>query len=79
MPKNLPSLKVRQLIQVIESGGCNFYREGKGDHKLYVRYVENRKRVVPIDMGEKEFSPPYVLRLLRQFEFSDSEIDMLLK
>jgi predicted RNA binding protein YcfA (HicA-like mRNA interferase family) len=79
MPKNLPSLKVRQLIQVIESGGCNFYREGKGDHKLYVRYVENRKRVVPIDMGEKEFSPPYVLRILRQFEFSDSEIDMLLK
>jgi len=79
MPKNLPSLKAKQLIQLLESGGCSFYREGKGDHKLYVRYVANRKRVVPIDMGEREFSPPYVLRILRQFEFSDEEIAMLLK
>ena len=58
MPKNLPSLKARQLIRLLESAGCKFYREGKGDHKLYVRYVEGKKRVVPIDMGEKEFSPP---------------------
>jgi len=79
MPKNLPSLKARKLIQLLESGGCSFYREGKGDHKLYVRYVENRKRVVPIDIGEREFSPLYVLRILRQFEFSDEEIEMLLK
>jgi len=34
MPKNLPSLKAKQLIRLLESGGCKFYREGKGDHKL---------------------------------------------
>jgi predicted RNA binding protein YcfA (HicA-like mRNA interferase family) len=79
MPKNIPSLKTRQLIRLLESNGCNFYREGKGDHKLYVRYVEGRKRVAPIDMGEKEFSPPYVLRIFRQFGFSDEEIEKLLK
>lgn len=79
MPKNIPSLKTKQLIKLLESKGCNFYREGKGDHKLYVRYVEGRKRVVPIDMGEKEFSPPYVLRVFRQFGFSDEEIEELLK
>ncbi len=78
MPKNLPSLKARQLIRLLESGGCSFYREGKGDHKLYVRYVAGKKRVVPIDMGEREFSPPYVLRIFRQFGFSDDEIDELL-
>jgi len=44
-----------------------------------VRYAEGRKRVVPIDMGEKEFSPPYVLRIFRQFGFSDKEIEELLK
>jgi len=55
MLKNLPSLKSRQLIRLLESGGCKFYREGKGDHKLYFRYTEGRKRVVPIDMGEREF------------------------
>jgi len=79
MPKNIPSLKTLQLIRLIESGGCKFHREGKGDHKLYLRYVEGEKRVVPIDMGQKEFSPPYVLRILRQFGFSDEEIEDLLK
>ena len=79
MPKNIPSLKPKQLIRLLESKGCNFYREGKGDHKLYVCYVEGIKRVVPIDMGEKEFSPPYVLRIFRQFGFSDEDIEDLLK
>ena len=78
-PKNLPSLKVRQLIRLLESAGCKFYREGKGDHKLYVRYIDGNKRVVPIDMGEREFSPPYVLRIFRQFVFTHAEIDELLK
>jgi predicted RNA binding protein YcfA (HicA-like mRNA interferase family) len=78
MPKNLPSLKARKLIRILESAGCEFYREGKGDHKLYVRYIEGKKRVVPIDMGEREFSPIYVLRILRQFGFTDEEIDELL-
>jgi len=79
MPKNVPSLKANQLIRRLRSGGCEFYREGKGDHKLYVRYVAQQKRVVPIDMGEKEFSPPYVLRIFRQFGFTDEEIEELLK
>jgi len=79
MPKNVPSLKANHLIRLLKAGGCKFYREGKGDHKFYVRYAGQQKRVVPIDMGEKEFSPPYVLRILRQFGFTDEEIDDLLK
>ncbi len=79
MPKNVASLKANQLIRLLKCGGCEFYREGKGDHKLYVRYVAQQKRVVPIDMGEKEFSPPYVLRIFRQFGFTDEEIENLLK
>mgnify|MGYP000315469601 CR=1 FL=1 len=78
MPKNVPSLKARQLIRLLESGGCRFHREGKGDHKLYIRYGGGKKRVVPIDMGEREFSPAYVLRIFRQFGFSDDEINELL-
>ncbi len=31
MPKNIPSLKPRELIRLLEQGGCIFYREGKGD------------------------------------------------
>ena len=79
MPRNVPSLKPKELIRVLESAGCTFYREGKGDHRLYIRYTEGKKRVVPIDMGAREFSPPYVLRIFREFGFNDEEIESLLK
>lgn len=79
MPKSIPSLKSKQLVRLLKLGGCEFYREGKGDHKLYVRYVEGKKMVAPIDMGEKEFSPPYILRIFRQLGFNDTEIEDLLK
>jgi predicted RNA binding protein YcfA (HicA-like mRNA interferase family) len=63
MPKNIPSLKPRELIRLLEQGGCSFYREGKGDHRLYVREVDDSRRVVPIDIGAREMSPAYVLRI----------------
>lgn len=79
MPKNIPSLKPKELIRILESAGCRYLREGKGDHTLYFRYHKAKKRVVPIDKGAKELSPPYVLRIFRQFGFSDDEIETLLK
>jgi len=79
MPKNIPSLKPKEVIRILELGGCAFLREGKGDHKIYFRYLEGKKRVVPIDMGTNELSPPYVLRIFRQFGFSDDEIEDLLR
>ena len=79
MPKNVPSLKPRQLIRILTEAGCTFYREGKGDHRLYLRIVAGQKRIVPIDMGASELSPPYVLRILRQFSFTDEEIEAMLR
>ena len=54
MPKNIPSLNPRELIRILEKGGCAYYREGKGDHRLFIRHHQNQKRVVPIDMGAKD-------------------------
>ncbi|MDB9392734.1 hypothetical protein PN432_17795 [Microcystis aeruginosa CS-579] len=53
MPKNIPSLKPKALIKILEKGGCQFYREGKGDHRLYCRVLYNQRRIVPIDIGAK--------------------------
>lgn len=78
MPKNIPSLKPKELIKILRKGGCEFYREGKGDHRLYVRMVNGVKRAAPIDMGQREFSPAYVIRIFRQFGFTDLEIEKLL-
>jgi len=79
MPRNIPSLKPKQLIRLLSAAGCSFYREGKGDHRLYVRYVEGKKRIVPIDMGARELSPAYVLRILRQFGLTNDEIEDLFR
>ena len=79
MPKNIPALKPKEMIRMLQSIGCSFLREGKGDHTLYVRHYGGKKRVVPIDMGAKELSPPYILRIFRQFGLSDDEIESLLK
>ncbi len=43
MPKNISSLKPKELIRILKLEGCSFLREGKGDHKLYVRYYEGKK------------------------------------
>ncbi len=45
----------------------------------YITQVEGSRRVVPIDMEVKEMSTGYVLRIFRQFGFSDQEIEELLK
>lgn len=79
MPKNIPALKPRALIKRLESAGCYFHREGKGDHRLYRRDTDDKIRIVPIDMGASEMSPAYVLRIFRQFGFTDEEIEALLK
>jgi predicted RNA binding protein YcfA (HicA-like mRNA interferase family) len=65
MPKNIPSLKPKELIKLLEQAGCTFHREGKGDHCLYTREVDGKRRVVPIDIGAREMSPGYVLRIFR--------------
>lgn len=79
MPKNIPSLKPRELIKLLEKAGCTFYREGKGDHCLCTREINEVRKVVPIDIGAKEMSPAYVLRIFRQFGFTNEEIEGILE
>jgi hypothetical protein len=76
-------LKPRQLIHLLGKVGCRYYREGRGDHRLAerVREAQGRKRVVPIDMGARELSPVYVLRVtkvtsvMRQFGLTDADTE----
>lgn len=37
MPKNIPSLKPKELIRLLEANGCKFLREGKGDYNAYLQ------------------------------------------
>lgn len=53
MPENIPSLKVKESIRLLRRGGCDFYRKGKGDHQLYVRYCEGRNGRTIVKENEK--------------------------
>lgn len=79
MPNNIPSLKPRELIKLLEKAGCTFYRQGKGDHCLYTRKIDEVRKVVFIDIGAGEMSPAYVLRIFRQFGFTNEEIEGILE
>ena len=48
---------------------------GDGQLPIYMRVIDGQKRVAPIDLGAGELSPPYVLRIFRQFGFGDEEIE----
>lgn len=48
MPKNIPSLKPKELIKILEKAGCKYYREGKGDHRLYFREFDGKKELFPL-------------------------------
>lgn len=47
MPRNIPSLKIKQLIKILKKAERRFYRKGKGDHQLYIRFVGDKKRIAP--------------------------------
>ncbi len=67
------------MIKLLEKAGCTFYRQGKGDHCLYTRKIDEVRKVVPIDIGAGEMSPAYVLRIFRQFGFTNEEIEGILE
>jgi hypothetical protein len=51
----------------------NFIEKEKGDHSLYIREFEAKKRIVPIDMGPKKCP------LLMFYEFLDNLVSPMKK
>jgi predicted restriction endonuclease/predicted RNase H-like HicB family nuclease len=64
--KHISALKPRELVKLLEERSCTCYAEGRGSHQLYTSDLVNKRKVVSIDMGLREMSPAYVLRIFRQ-------------
>jgi len=69
----------RKFIRLLKKGGAEFLREGKGDHTIYQRFVEGRRKVAPVQMGKRELDPDYAKQVFRQLGFTDDEIEEVLK
>ncbi len=78
MHKKIPPMSSRKLVRLLEKADALFKRHGKGDHDIYERIVDGRKRASPIQMGKKELRPEYSLQVFRQLGLSNEEINILL-
>jgi predicted RNA binding protein YcfA (HicA-like mRNA interferase family) len=74
-----PSLSSNQLIKILKKGGTVFVRQGSTDHAIYSRIVDGRRYSAPVQMGKKSLDPIYCKRVLKQLQFTDDEINQLLK
>ena len=74
-----PSLSSKQLVKILQKGGAVFVRQGSTDHAIYSRIVEGNRYSAPVQMGKKSLDPVYCKRVLKQLQFSDNEINELLK
>ena len=78
MPK-VPSMSSKALVKFLERGGAVFVRQGKTDHAIYSRTIEDKRYSAPVQMGKKTLDPVYCKRVLRQLKITDEEIGNLLK
>ncbi|MBM4047661.1 MAG: type II toxin-antitoxin system HicA family toxin [Planctomycetes bacterium] len=79
MSNRIPSMSSRDLVRLLTQGGAFFVRQGKTDHAIYGRIVSGRRFAAPVQIGKKSLDPNYCKRVLRQLQFSDTEIADLLK
>jgi predicted RNA binding protein YcfA (HicA-like mRNA interferase family) len=76
--KRIPAMSSRKLVSLLRKAGAARDREGKGDHTIYKRIVNNQTRKAPVQMGKRELPPEYCLVVFRQLGLTDEEIDTIL-
>jgi predicted RNA binding protein YcfA (HicA-like mRNA interferase family) len=76
---NVPSMSSKQLVTLLETGGAYFVRQGKTDHAIYRRIVDDVTYSAPVQMGKKSLDPIYSKRVLKQLKFTNHDIDVLLE
>ncbi len=77
MPK-IPSMSSKDLIKLLEKAGAFFVRQGKTDHAIYARIVNNQRYSAPVQMGKKTLDPIYCKRVFRQLKLTNDEITKIL-
>ncbi len=77
MPK-IPSMSSKEFVKLLEKSGAFFVRQGKTDHVIYARIVNNKRYSAPVQMGKKTLDPVYCKRVLRQLKLTDTEINEIL-
>ena len=65
MPKKYPPLTPSDLVAILKAWGFKYDRS-KGDHDQYEGYIKGKRRLVSVDMGQKDFDDFLVKSMVEQ-------------
>ena len=57
MPKDIPSLKPKEFIRLLELGGCRFYRKAKEITDCIVVTLRTKRGLSQLIWAKKDFCP----------------------
>jgi len=66
----------RELTRKLRILGCEFDRQGKGDHEIWRRPVTRGRTIIP-NWGSRDLRPGTISSILRDLGISRTEFDQV--
>jgi len=67
-------LNYRELTRKLRALGCEFKRQAKGDHEVWVRLVPRGRTTVP-NWGNRDLKPGTISGILRDLQISRDDFE----
>lgn len=67
-------MRYREIVRKLRSLGCEFDRQGKGDHEVWIN-LENRRRTTVQNWGSKDIPAGTLNGILRDLGLGRDEIN----
>ena len=67
-------MKYRDVARKLRNLGCEFERQGRGSHEIWVKLGTDLEGTVP-DWGAKDLKPGTVRKILRDLEIDKRDFD----
>jgi predicted RNA binding protein YcfA (HicA-like mRNA interferase family) len=77
MPK-FPDLKYKDIVKILKASGFEFYRNAKGDHRVWRRNIDCRHTIVP-DHGRKSLKRKIIKSILEDIGITVEKLTGKLK
>lgn len=67
-------MNYRQVTRKLRALGCEFDRQGKGSHEIWVNLETGEESTVPF-WGSKDLKPGTLARILRELDIDKRDFD----
>ena len=67
-------MKYRELTRKLRKLGCQFDRQGKGSHEIWINLQTGEETTIP-SWGRKDLKPGTLARIMRELEIDRRDLD----